>query len=123
MRGWRGVLSLLRQTFDDWQEDRASRLAAAIAYYTAFSLAPLLIVVISVAGLAFGREAAQGEIVRQIQGLVGHDAAKWIEDIIEGFLFGAEFTRCGRRDRERTNAAHTPCQPTNRQLTSFGIRA
>ena len=84
MRRWRGLLSLLTKTFADWEEDRASRLAAAIAYYTVFSLAPLLIVVIAIAGLAFGREAAQGEIVRQIQGLVGHDAAKWIEDIIEG---------------------------------------
>lgn len=77
------MLSLLRKTFNDFQEDKVSRLAAALAYYTVFSLAPLLIVVIAIAGLAFGREAAQGEIVRQIQGLVGHDAAKLIEGIIE----------------------------------------
>jgi membrane protein len=75
---------LFRETFTRWREGKAGRLAAGLAYYTIFSLSPLLIVVIAVAGLGFGREAAQGQIVGQIQGLVGSDAANMIERMIEG---------------------------------------
>jgi membrane protein len=73
----------IKEAFEDWSEDRASRLAAALAYYTIFSLAPLLIIVIAIAGLAFGREATQGQIINQISGLVGPDGAKAIETLIE----------------------------------------
>ncbi len=76
------LLGFLKEAFDEWNEDKAPRLAAALAYYTAFSIAPLLIIVIAVAGLAFGRDAARGEIVRQVQGAVGQDSAQMIEDII-----------------------------------------
>ncbi|HBE53452.1 MAG TPA: hypothetical protein DDW76_33060, partial [Cyanobacteria bacterium UBA11369] len=48
---------LLKETFDEWNEDKASRLAAALAYYTIFSLAPLLIIAIAIAGSIFGEEA------------------------------------------------------------------
>jgi membrane protein len=57
-------------------------MGAALAYYTTFSLAPLLIIVIAVAGLIFGQEAARGEIVAQIAGLVGEQGAKAIEDLL-----------------------------------------
>ena len=67
----RALLELLKEAYRDWSEDKASRLAAALAYYTAFSVAPLLLITIAVAGLAFGREAAQGRIVGQLQGLMG----------------------------------------------------
>lgn len=77
------IISLLRETFTEWNEDKASRLAAALAYYTVFSLAPMLIIAIAIAGAAFGQEAARGEIVAQIQGLVGTDGAKFIETAIE----------------------------------------
>ncbi|MGH2403487.1 MAG: YihY/virulence factor BrkB family protein [bacterium] len=77
------MLSLLKETFYEWRENKAARLAAALAYYTVFSTAPLLIVVIAIAGLAFGRDAAQGEIVRQLQWLVGQNAAETIQGIIE----------------------------------------
>ncbi len=49
----KALFSLLKETFQEWNEDKAPRLAAALAYYTAFSLAPLLIVVISIAGLIY----------------------------------------------------------------------
>jgi membrane protein len=78
------IIGLLRETFTEWNEDKASRLAAALAYYTIFSLAPLLIIAIAIAGAVFGEEAARGEIVTQIQGLVGRDGAKFIETAIEG---------------------------------------
>ncbi|MDH6067960.1 YihY/virulence factor BrkB family protein [Chrysosporum ovalisporum APH033B] len=74
---------LLRETFKQWSEVQASRLAAALAYYTIFSLAPLLIIVIAIAGAAFGEEAARGEIVRQIEDLVGRDGAQFLEIAIK----------------------------------------
>ena len=78
-----GTLQLLRQAFRDWMNDNAGRLGAALSYYTLFSLAPLLIVAIAVAGLVFGREAAQGQIVAQLQGLVGDAGARAVQEMIE----------------------------------------
>ena len=78
-----GALALLRQAFADWRNDNAGRLGAALSYYTLFSLAPLLIVAIAVAGFFFGHEAAQGQIVVQIQGLVGDEGARAVQDMIE----------------------------------------
>jgi len=72
----------LREVLAEWQRDRALMLGAALAYYTLFALAPLLVLVIAVAGLALGRAAAQGEIVAQIEGLMGPDGAKMIEGMI-----------------------------------------
>lgn len=80
---FRTIGKLLKETFDEWNEDKASRLAAALAYYTVFSIAPLLIIVIAIAGAVFGEEAARGEIVRQIQGLVGRSGAEVIETAIQ----------------------------------------
>ncbi len=77
------LIKLLIETFREWQTDEASRLAASLAYYTSVSLAPLLIIVLAIAGAIFGEEAARGEIVSQIQGLVGIDGAKVIETAIE----------------------------------------
>jgi membrane protein len=77
------ILDLLKETFAEWSKDKASRLAAALAYYTVFSLAPLLVIVIAIAGSVFGEEAARGEIVGQIQGLVGRDGAEVIQTTIE----------------------------------------
>lgn len=84
------ILGLLKDTFAEWQEDKAARLAAALAYYTAFSLAPLLIIVIAIAALVFGQDAAQGEIVGQIQGLVGKEGAEAIQTMIENSRKPAE---------------------------------
>jgi membrane protein len=73
---------LFKDTFAGWREDGVSQHAAALAYYTVFSLAPLLVIVVALAGLFFGQEAAQGKIVEQMGGLVGHDAASAIQDMI-----------------------------------------
>ncbi len=78
------MIELLKQTFNDWNEDKAPRLAAALAYYTAFSLAPLLVIAIAIAGLVFGEEAARGQIVGQIGGLVGPEGAEAIESMVVG---------------------------------------
>jgi membrane protein len=74
---------LLTETFNEWSADNAARLAAALAYYALFSIAPLLMIAISLAGLVFGREAAQGEIFRQLQGLIGLQGASAVQAMVE----------------------------------------
>jgi membrane protein len=82
-----GVISalagLLRRAGEAWIADNAPRLGAAFAFYTLFSLAPVLIVTVWIAGVAFGHRAAQQEIVRQFQGLIGTQGATAIETIIQ----------------------------------------
>ena len=73
---------LIKETFRRWSDNSAPRMAAALAYYTAFSMAPLLILAISIAGLVLGREAAQGKLVEQIGGLVGQQSAAAIQSMI-----------------------------------------
>jgi len=73
---------IVKQTAAKWSEDRGPRLGAALAFYSVLSLAPLLVIVLAVAGAAFGDEAARGEIVGQIEGLVGRDGAAAIQDLI-----------------------------------------
>ena len=80
LRSW-GPLFL--QSFNDWMEDRALRFSAALAYYSIFSMAPLLIIAISVAGLVFGKEAARGQIYQQIEWLLGPKGAAEIQSIIQ----------------------------------------
>jgi membrane protein len=76
------LFELLRDTFNEFNRDKVPRLAAALAYYTAFSVAPLIIVVIAIAGLAFGQEAVRGQLDNQIQGLVGAQAADAIQQMV-----------------------------------------
>ena len=78
-----GVWSILSATISDWYEDRAPRLGAALAYYTVFALAPTIVIVIAVAALILGHEAAQGEILQQIRDLVGEQGAKAVESMIQ----------------------------------------
>ena len=74
--------ALIKAAVTAWVDDYAPSMGAALSYYTVFSLAPVLLIVISVAGLIFGAEAARGEIFGQLRGLMGADAAKAIEDIL-----------------------------------------
>src|ERR687886_1726795 len=76
------IFALLKQTISEWLEDRASRLGAGLAYYTAVSLAPLLIILIAIAGFVLGRQAVEGRVVAQIQGLVGKTGAEAIQAMI-----------------------------------------
>lgn len=78
-QGW----TLFQITINEWTRDNATRLAAALAYYTIFSIAPLLIIAIAVAGLVFGHEAAQGQIVMQLRDLVGQQSAEFIQSMIQ----------------------------------------
>jgi membrane protein len=75
-------LRLLKAAAVGWWNDRAMSLGAAIAFFTVFSLAPILLAAIAVAGLAFGREAAQGALVSELAALVGDNGAATIEAMI-----------------------------------------
>lgn len=75
-------LNLMKGVYQKWSEDNVSRLAASLAYFTVFSLPPMLMIVIAIAGFVFGRDAATGELLTQFQGLVGTDGAKVIQDLV-----------------------------------------
>jgi membrane protein len=77
------MLNLLKDTFREWREDGANRLAAALSYYTTFSLAPLLVLIIAIAGLAGGREAAQTQTMAQVEELLGFEGREFVEGMIE----------------------------------------
>jgi membrane protein len=79
----RNLLNLFKLTYQDWKEDRASRLAAALAYYTIFSLAPLLVIAIAVAGFLWQRDAVEAQVMRQIQGLVGVEGATFVAELLK----------------------------------------
>ena len=74
---------LFVQSFNGWLEDRALRFSAALAYYSIFAMAPLVIIAISVAGLAFGEEAARGQIYQQLDWLLGAKGAAEIQTLIQ----------------------------------------
>ena len=78
----RTAYSLIKETLRSWNENYTSSMGAALAYYTLFSIAPLLLIVISVAGAIFGQQAAQGEIVGQLRGLMGDDGARAVEGLL-----------------------------------------
>ncbi len=77
------AISILKETFSEWMEDQAPTLGAALAYYTVFSLAPVLIIAISIAGLVFGKEAAQGQIFDQLRGLLGDESGRAIQVMVQ----------------------------------------
>lgn len=77
---------LLKQTFKDWNALDPFRESAVIAYYTIFSLPGLLIIVIKSAGILFGEEAVRGKITGQISGMIGHQAAEGVQDMIKNSL-------------------------------------
>jgi membrane protein len=81
---------LVKAAAASWVDDYAQSMGAALAYYTAFSIAPLLLIVISLAGLIFGVEAARGEIVGQLQGLMGHQGAAAVQALLESVNKPAE---------------------------------
>jgi membrane protein len=83
MRGARAMWTLVSESVWGWINDRASRKGAALAFYTVFSLAPILIVAIAIAGLFFGQEAARGEIYIQVRDLLGRDGAQAIQAMIQ----------------------------------------
>jgi membrane protein len=76
--------SLIRDTASAWMTHKAAKQGAAIAYYSIFSLGPLLVIVIIIAGLVFGQEAVRGEVSAQLAGLLGDQGAKGVENMLAG---------------------------------------
>jgi len=76
------VAALGKETVTRWSEDKASALAAALAYYALFSLAPLVLIAVAVAGLVFGRQAAEGQLYTQLAGLVGDASARAVQGLV-----------------------------------------
>ena len=76
------ILALLKKTVSSWSEDFAPSMGAALSYYTLFSIAPLLIIVIAVAGLMFGADAVRGVIIAQLASLMGDESAKAIQEML-----------------------------------------
>ena len=75
--------SVLSKAANAWIDDHAQSMGAALSYYTVFSIAPLLLIAISVAGLVFGQDAAQGAVVDQLRGLIGQNGAQAIQDLLK----------------------------------------
>ena len=81
---WCDIKSLLIQSFDQWNKHNATRLGASLAFYSLLSLAPLLLVLVSIVGVVFGHSAAQHQIVQQVQALVGPAAGKAAAAFLQG---------------------------------------
>jgi membrane protein len=82
MRKLRLYLSIVKKAFLAFIDDNGMKLSASLSYYTIFALCPILIIIMSLAGVFFGKDAVQGKIYGQIQGLVGSDAALQVQQII-----------------------------------------
>ena len=85
-----GVFALLKDSAFKWVDDGASSMGAAIAYYTIFSIAPLLIIMLSVAGFVFGAEAAQNQIYAEARSLVGEEGAVALQGLVQSASQPAE---------------------------------
>jgi membrane protein len=79
----KGTLSLLREAWKEWNRDKAERLGAALAYYTIFSIGPVLVLVIAIVGFVLGEAAARGQIVERIEEAVGPEGAVLIEGMVK----------------------------------------
>src|SRR5687767_13107111 len=76
-------IPLLKKSGEVWIDTKASMLGAALAYYTAFSIAPLLMIALAVASLIFGQQAASGELAAELEGTVGPSVAAAIQDLLK----------------------------------------
>lgn len=74
---------LIKTTIESWNNDYAPSMGAALSFYTLFSIAPLLLIVLSIIGLIFGEEAARGEIVGQLQNLMGEQGAMAVQALLQ----------------------------------------
>jgi membrane protein len=77
------LLNLFKSAYQEWKDDHASQLAASLAYYTIFSLAPLLVIAIAVAGFLWQQATVEAQVMSQIQSLVGADGAKFVADLLK----------------------------------------
>jgi membrane protein len=88
----RAVWRVFTRALTGWWNDNVPRLGASLSYYTLFALAPMLVVAIAIAGLAFGPEAVRGEVVGEIRGLVGEEGGRAVQAMLEGSSKKSEST-------------------------------
>ncbi len=95
MQWVRSTFALFKQTFQEWNADGVPRLGAALAFYAVFSIAPMLILTLELAGEVFGPKAVRGELEGTISGLLGPAAASAIESLVQEAAEGNDFTIIG----------------------------
>ena len=78
------ILTVFRTALSAWWNDDVPRLGASLAYYTLFAIAPVLLVATAIAGMVFGADAVRGEIVGQLDQLVGREGARAVQSLLEG---------------------------------------
>src|SRR5206468_1598889 len=81
---FRDIFKVMRCAVTEWMAHRAASKGAALAFYSLFSLAPILVLVIAVAGFFYGKDAAQGQLLNELRGLVGKSGAETIQAILAG---------------------------------------
>ena len=86
------TLRFLKRAVAAWWNDNAIRLGASLSYYTLFALAPMLLVAIAIAGSAFGEEAVRGEIVGQVNGLIGNEGGVAVQALLKGAALRGDST-------------------------------
>ena len=77
------ILGLLKQTVNEWLDDRGFTRSASLSYYTVFSIAPLLLIAVAVAGFVFGKDAVTGQLHQELQGIVGDEGATAIQEMMK----------------------------------------
>ena len=91
-KSFKNTFHILKQSFTGFMDDKGLKLSASLSYYTVFSLAPLLLLMISLAGLFFGKEAIQGHVFAEINGLIGNAAAAQIQEMIKSVELSGKTT-------------------------------
>ncbi len=86
------IFSVVKQTFNAFMDDRGLKLSAALAYYTIFSLAPMLIVLIAITGIFYGQDAMEGKVFGQLKGFIGSQSAAQIQDILKQMQLSGKST-------------------------------
>src|SRR5690348_14090657 len=79
----KGLFGILKESFKGFGNDKVTKLSGSLAYYTVFSMGPLLVVIISLCSIFLGREAVEGKIFQQLDSFVGHDTALQLQQIIK----------------------------------------
>ena len=89
---FKGIWEVLKASFTGFNDHKVTKLSASLAYYTVFSMAPLLVVIISLCGIFLGREAAEGQVYGQLAGFLGKDTALELQEIIKGAYLNGKST-------------------------------
>lgn len=92
VKGLKRTFFLLKESFNAFMDDKALKMSASLAYYTVFSMAPLLMILISLTSIFYGRDAVQNRVFNEINGFVGNDAALQIQEILKQITLSQDST-------------------------------